>query len=424
VLEPAGRSRPQLDVTRGSYALPLAYGSALLLHLLFLKSLVYRLALPDFAVVLVAASTFGGLYLPTVVLQAAFAQHAARRDGSTPWLARLDRLLGVGSLVALGCGLCIAFVPGVRTVLHWPLLLAAITSPLIGAWAASTRVVHGALLGHERERWFAALTIAEPALRLAFALGLPRWCDDATAASIAMTAAPVITLLVGRALLPRRDATTPTSSARRPLEFQPRTWLTLAFAGTLSFIDVVFANIRLPPDEAARYVGLSAIARFPELLAAPLALALLTRTRLRVFTRDSPFPELWQSLGKVALWLAAAVAFTHLLGRDIVRLLLQTETFASVTPLLPRLVLGHALIAFAQTLLFFGIANGAVGMPLVPLTLLWSYAMLLAERGTTASHCAWTCVLIGALSVLFTAMVVIVPPLLAARTRRGPRPAK
>lgn len=423
MLEPAGRSTPPIDASRGTYALPLAYGSALLLHLLFLKSLVFRLAMPDFTVVLVAAAAFAGSFLPAVVLQAAFAQHAGRRDGATPWIARLDRCVWSVSAIAAAIGIGLALIPGARVVLHWPLVAAALASPLIGAWSAASRVVHGALLGLERERWFAALTIAEPALRIALALGLEPWLGGANAALLALAVAPLSTLIVGRVLLPRRDAVEPSAAARRPLEFQPRTWATLVFAGTLSFVDVVFANIRLPPDEAARYVGLSSIARFPELIAAPLALALFARTRLRVFTRNSPLPDLWQTLGKVALWLGAAVAFTHLVGRDMVRILLQTEIFANVASLLPPLVLGHALIAIAQTLLFFGIANGAVGLPLVPLALLASYLMLLVERGTTAAGCAWTSVVIGALAVAFTGMVVIVPSWLSEHARRRKTPA-
>lgn len=423
MLEPAGRSTPPTDVVRGQFTLPLAYGSALLLHLLFLKSLVYRLALPDLAVVLVAAAAFAGLFLPTVVLQAAFAQHAGRRDGATPWLARLDRLIWGASAFAVAIGAAIAWAPGLRDALHWPLVAAALASPVIGVGSALSRVVHGALLGLERERWFAALTIAEPALRIGMALALSPWCGAANAALIALAVAPVLTLIVGRLLLPRRDAVGAAGPARRPLEFQPRTWLTLAFAGSLSFVDVVFANLRLPVDDAARYVGLSAIARFPELIAAPLALALLARTRLRVFTRDPVLPDLWRALGRVALWLGAAVAFTHLVGRDIVRILLHTETFGGVASLLPALVLGHALIAVAQTLLFFGIANGSVGLPLVPLALLVSYVMLLLERGTTVAGCAWTSVVIGVLAVAFTALVVVVPPWLGERSR-GPRKPK
>ncbi len=409
------------DRARGSIVLPVAYGGALLFHLLFLKSLVLRLAPAELAFVAAASCAFAAAILPSVTLSATFADSARRFGTADPaWTRRLDRCFVAVAIGAALLGVALASVPNAGHLLHWPALALAL-APWIGLGHALARTTTAAVAGVARVRWFALLTVAEPALRLALSLALVAPFGAARGALVACALAPLVVIVVARALLPRAPEDAAPPPLRHAFGGAPRTLATLALAGMLSFADVVIANVRMSGEDAGLYAGMSAIARFPEFIAAPFALVLLVRSRVRVLARASPLPELRSILTTTALLLAACVALASWFREDFLRMLLDDGWYDSAPGLLPPLLLAHALIALAQMLLFFGIAVGTVGLPVVPFALLAAQTGLLAERGTTPAAAAWVQVGVGGFALGFATLVVVVPILFTRGRGRLPR---
>jgi hypothetical protein len=433
----AGEASVETESTTLPRFLPYAALVALALHFLFLKLLAKQLPLADFGAVVAAQAFLFAAAPAALALQAASAAFAFAQRGRGAAISpieRFDRIASRAGLLALGFAALFFFVP-VHVAVGLPTPSHAAAAPLLAAAALLAALGTGTLLGARRERTFALLTIADPALRLltwpvlaAFGLGSRAPLFAILIALLAVAVAARARLGSAAAAAAPDPESARIGRMRSPFSVfrGPAAIFTLFAFGLFAHGDVLLARVRLGAGDAGIYAALVVTARLSTLIALPIGLGLVIQVRRALLDGRPPSRPLWRALLLAILPLGALYLVSTEAPRMVASVLLDAETFVAAAPQIERHAVVALVLGLSQIVLLYAIALERISLWLLPATMVPLEGLLFAQYGDLAHNAVSvtqvTAALFAGVLVLATIAVTIFmrpPPIVRPERRDG-----